>query len=370
MNEQRTIDRTAALDEVVTSILEEAGLATAVTVVADTPDGRIERAYGTRYDGAPAALTDLVPLYCTAKPVLALAFLGLAEERGVSVDAPLSSELPWLAGHWIGEHTFADLLGHRTTLYRLGGLLPMATEPGARGELLRHLPAPSEEDGIGYADFGAWYLLGQAVEHWTRRDFREVAFERVLRPYGLTLRDLNLGIPPAVFDQWQQDIAINLYRREETGLHPLVAEGCAIWACEWNPAFTGYGTVPGLVAFYRAVLADRAGAGVAFSQPVAAAATTAGERFFDVRLDHDSRYGLGFMTDMELFRCGPAASPRSFGQSGVGAGSLAFADPDHDLAVAIVVNAVFDETLDLMERRPDLVAAVYRDLGLPVEATR
>ncbi|MEI2701338.1 MAG: serine hydrolase domain-containing protein [Baekduia sp.] len=344
------------------------GMGTSVLLVAETADARVERAYGVRYDDRPAAVSDLVPLYCSAKPVLALAFLSICAERGIDLDTRLRELLPWMEEHWIGAHTYAELLGHRTSIHRLGAVFPMATEPGRRGDLLRHLPEPGPDDQPGYADFGAWYLLAQTVETLTKTDFRQVAVERVLAPYGIDLRDLNLGIPPALFERWREDISINLYRRRDSGLHPLAAEGAAIWACEWNPAFAAYGTPVGLVQLYRAVLADREGAGRVISAELARLATSPGEVFYDARLGHDSRYGLGFMADMRLFHGGPSVSPRSFGQSGVGAGSLAFADPDCDLAASIVINTVFDEQPDLLHERPRLVSALYRDFGLSEEA--
>lgn len=359
--------KTPHFDEAVANILDREKLATSLIAVADSPTGRIERTYGMRYDDRPASLEDIAALYCTAKPILSLAFLSLAEERGLDLDMQLDATLPWMSGHWIGRLSYADLLGHRTTLHRLGAVIPMAAEPAIRGDLLRQLPEGTEEDGIGYADFGAWYVLAQTVEFWTNRDFRGVVFERVLQPYGIRLDELNLGIPSAQFYEWYPRLSLNMYRREDSGFHPLAAEGAPIWACEWNPTSCSYGTADGLVKLYRGVLADREGAGRVLSHELAVAATTPGESFYDVRLKHDSRYGLGFMADMSLFRCGPDVSPRSFGQSGVGAGSLAFADPEHDLAVAVLINSVHDETPTLLNLRHTLVTALYRDLGLPTK---
>ncbi len=355
-----------ALDNAVEAVLARGDLATGVTVVAETPAGSLQRAYGTRFDGAPTAVDDITCLYCATKPVTALAALSLVEEGRLSLDASLAEHLPWLADHWIGRLTVEDLLNHRTNLHRVGAVLPMATEPSRRAALLLSLPEVDLEGTRAYSDFGAWFLLSHVVEAVAGEDFRDFAHRRVIAPYGIDERDLNLGIPPELLGPWRPDISINVYRREDTGLHPLAAEAAAIWACEWNPPFSSYGSARGLAQFYRGVLNDRAGAGTAVSQVTAVDATTARATYHDPRFEREASFGLGFMTNMPLFRLGDAPSERSFGHAGIGGGAVAWADPDHDLAAAIVVNAVFDELPDLLEARASIVSGIYDALDLDV----
>lgn len=353
-----------ALDSAVQTVLARGDLATSVTVVAETPDGRIERAYGTRFDGASAAVDDIACLYCATKPVSALAALALVEEGRLQLGATLEELLPWLKNHWIGRLTVEDLLNHRTNLHRVGAVLPMATEPSRRAAMLLSLPEVDLADTRAYSDFGAWFLLSHVVEVAAGEDFRDFAHMRVMAPYGIDERDLNLGMPPELFEAWRPQISINVYRREETGLHPLAAEAAPIWACEWNPPFSSYGSARGLAQLYRGVLDDRAGAGRVLTQDRANDATTARDVYFDPRFERDASFGLGFMTNMPLFRLGDSPSERSFGHAGIGGGAVAFADPEHDLVAAIVVNAVFDELPDLLEARGGMVDGIYDALGV------
>lgn len=357
-----------ALDNAVEAVLARGDLATSVVVVAETPHARVERAYGTRFDDAPAAVDEIACLYCAAKPVVALAALSLAEEGRLGLGGALEQYLPWLAGHWIGRLTVEDLLNHRTNLHRVGAVVPMATEPSKRAAMLLALPEVDLEGTRAYSDFGAWYLLSHVVEVVAQEDFRDFAHKRVVEPYGIDERDLNLGIPPELFEAWRPQISINVYRREETGLHPLAAEASSIWACEWNPPFSTYGSARGLVQFYRGVLEDRAGAGRVVSAATAIDATTGREVYHDPRFERDASFGLGFMTNMPLFRLGDAPSERSFGHAGIGGGAVAFADPEHDLAAAIIVNAVFDDMPDLLEARASLVSGIYDALGVATDA--
>jgi hypothetical protein len=56
-------------------------------------------------------------------------------------------------------------------------------------------------------------------------------------------------------------------------------------------------------------------------------------------------------------------SPSSFGHSGNVGSSFAFADPEHDLAVAVVFNGIVDSESSFL-RRPAVVGSLYHDLGL------
>ncbi len=86
-------------------------------------------------------------------------------------------------------------------------------------------------------------------------------------------------------------------------------------------------------------------------------------RVFDEVLDRECEYGLGFMTDLAHHAFGPVCSPSSFGHSGNVGSSFAFADPEHDLAVAVVFNGIVDSESSFL-RRPAVVGSLYHDLGL------
>ena len=355
---------TPLLDAAIQRILGRGDMATSAVLVADSPAGVVERAYGTRHDDRPAGLTDLHNLYCATKPAFAVTLLSLMQEGRLALDDRVDKYLQWTAGHWIGALTVEDLLTHNNNMHRVGAIVPVIAEPTLRGQVLKQLPEEPLEGTRGYSDFGGWFLLAHIAEVATGQDYRDLNLAYVNERYDIPERELNLGIPPELFDEWLPDISFNLYSRGETARHPLAAEGASIWACDWNAPNSGYGSARGLVAFYKALLADVRGAGRALQPDMAQRAVTPGDTFDDQRLQHPASYGLGLMVNMPLFRLGPAPSPSSFGHVGVGGGALGFVDPEHDLVVAIVFNVVFDEAPDLLVERGNAISALYADLGL------
>lgn len=338
-----------------------------MVIVAEAGGRRLERTYGERFDGRPVVATDLTALYCSTKPVLAIAALRLVEEGVLSLDAELAQSLHWLRGHWIGKLTLAQILSHDSNIHRIGFVLPLLVEPDLRVAKLLELPEePLEQTGRAYSDVSGWFLLGHLIEEVTGLDFRHLARVAVLDRYGIDLRALNLGIPHDRFDEWRSEIAPSLYRVDDEALRPLATEACRIWACEWNPALAGYGTAAGLVALYRGLLGDLAGAGVVLGSEMLRSATTPGPVYSDPRLMRDVSFGYGFMTDLTLFRLGDGPSHGSFGHMGMGGCSLGFADPECDLAAAVVINAVYEETPELLDRRVPVIDAIYGELGLRV----
>jgi len=81
-------------------------------------------------------------------------------------------------------------------------------------------------------------------------------------------------------------------------------------------------------------------------------------------------WGLGFIANSLIYagnenapyQYGPHASPRAFGHSGNQA-SAGFADPEHALAVVVVVNGMPGEAAHQARMR-GILAAIYEDLGL------
>ena len=141
---------------------------------------------------------------------------------------------------------------------------------------------------------------------------------------------------------------------------------------ETNPAHGGYSNAGDLATFYSALLAGLSDDG---SPALPSAATlrefcrTVRPPTFDVVLDRVCPYGLGFMTSLDQHAFGEACSPNSFGHSGNVGTSFAFADPDHGLAVGVVLNGLVDYETAFLRRRA-LVRALYLDLDDLVDSSR
>lgn len=90
---------------------------------------------------------------------------------------------------------------------------------------------------------------------------------------------------------------------------------------------------------------------------------------FDETFKHTMDWALGFIVnsarygpDTVPYGFGPHASGRAFGHGG-SQSSIAFADPEHSLAVAVICNGTPGEAKH-QRRMRQVLAAVYEDLGL------
>ena len=133
---------------------------------------------------------------------------------------------------------------------------------------------------------------------------------------------------------------------------------------EVNPAHGGYSNARDLALFYSALLAQLDGAGnpaLPTAATLAAFCRTVRAPVFDVVLDRECPYGLGFMTSLDQHAFSEVCSPESFGHSGNVGTSFAFAEPDRALAVGVVLNGLVDHETAFLRRRA-LVRAIYLDL--------
>jgi CubicO group peptidase (beta-lactamase class C family) len=133
---------------------------------------------------------------------------------------------------------------------------------------------------------------------------------------------------------------------------------------EANPAHGGYTTSLDLAHLYGALLRARSGEevdGLPSPETVRAFTSPQRPRSFDGVLGRECTYGFGFMTDLAEHAFGSRCPATSFGHSGNVGSTFAFADPERDVAVAVVFNGIVDPDSAFL-RRPALVAAVYRDL--------
>jgi CubicO group peptidase (beta-lactamase class C family) len=90
---------------------------------------------------------------------------------------------------------------------------------------------------------------------------------------------------------------------------------------------------------------------------------------FDQTFQHEIDWGLGFTIDSNRYGAetipygfGRHASPSTFGHGG-SQSSVAFADPEHGLVVALVCNGRPGEARHNRRAR-DIHSAIYEDLGL------
>jgi CubicO group peptidase (beta-lactamase class C family) len=322
----------------------------------------LDTAVGRTHRHEPFTRDTLSALYCTAKPLVAVAVLRLVADDELSLDDRLGDVIDGLEVPWIADRTVEEVLAHTAGLHVINTVLARILPPRSRaGWLYASEPPAGWRFGIdrSYAEFGAWYLLGQAIESLTGEPYDAYVRRAVLDPYGVPADDLVVRFDEATHARLTPRISATY----DLTLHqpvPLLAEVGPETACEWNPAFGSYGTMGAMATFYEGLLADLDGSDLVLPADLLAEATTARLPLtHDVTLDRPAGFGLGFMTPLSSHFFGDRPSPRAFGHAGQGGTSFAMADPDAGVVAAVLFNAGLDADTALSFRRVNLVDAIY-----------
>lgn len=359
-------DAFAELVERITREADEGFFHTAAQLVVVHGDECVlDIAVGRTHLHEPFRRDTLSALYCTAKPIVAVAVLRLVADEELSLDDRLGDVVDGLDAPWIADRTVEQVLGHTAGLHVMNTVLArILPERSREGWLTASEPPVAWRFGTdrAYAEFGGWYLLGRAIESLTGQPYEAFVREAVLEPYGVDPDDLVVRFDAPTFERLHDRISATFDLTMDQPV-PLLAEVGPETACEWNPSFGSYGTMGAMATFYRGLLRDLDGAGSVLPAELLADSVAARLPLnHDVTLDRDAAFGLGFMAPLSSHFFGERPSTRAFGHAGQGGTSFAMADPDHDLVIAVLFNAGLDADTALSYRRVNLVDAVYRSI--------
>lgn len=326
----------------------------------------LDVAVGRTHLHEPFRTDTLSALYCTAKPLIAVAVLALVADDELSLHDRLADVVPGLETPWLADRSVEEVLAHTAGLHELNTVLARILPPDLREAWLHVSPPPTGwRFGVdrSYAEFGGWFLLGKVIEESGETPYGEFVADRVLAPYGVPSGELVVHFDEERFAELRPRISATFDLTLERPV-PLLAEVGERTACEWNPAFGSYGTMRAMAAFYRGVLGDLGGGGNVLPAELASEATTARLPLSDdVTLGRPAGFGLGFMTPLSSHHFGDAPSEAAFGHAGQGGTSFAWADPERDLVAAVLFNSGLDADTALSYRRVHLVDALYRAVG-------
>jgi CubicO group peptidase (beta-lactamase class C family) len=359
-------DPYAALVERLEGEAEEGFFHTAAQVVVRRGgETLLDASVGRTHLHEPFTDDTLSALYCTAKPVVAVAVLRLIAEDELSRDDRLGDVVDDLPASWIADRTIEQVLGHTAGLHVVNTILARILPPRSRQTWV-DASTPPEGWRFGtdraYSEFGGWFMLGRVIESLTEEPFDRYVRRAVLDPYGVAADDLVLRIEGDEHARLAPRISATLDLTMDQPV-PLLAEVGPETAAEWNPSFGAYGTMGAMATFYEGLLADLSGADVVLPAELLTEATaTRGPILEDVTLGRPAGFGLGFMTPLSSHFFGDGPSERAFGHAGQGGTSFAMADPEHDLVAAVLFNAGLDADTALSFRRVHLVDAIYRGL--------
>ena len=317
---------------------------------------------GLGHDVSPETI---FKVYCSIKPVTTLAVAHLVEAGRVDLEEPLQAALPGFRVLARGDVTLRHVLTHTAGLQYPSAVSMELLPPHERRPFLERFPGqPGWRVGAdaAYSEYFAWQLVGWLVEAVTRQPLREHLRAAVLDP--LALDDTWVGMTHDEYRANLERLGVNFDLHGGWQAFPLLVERTERVCCETNCSYGGYTNARDLARLYSALLAQRQGA----SNPALPSTATldafcsqARARTYDSVLERECEFGLGFMTNLVDHRFGVECSPESFGHSGNIGSSFAFADPQRQLAVAVIFNGIVDQDSSFL-RRPALVHAIYADL--------
>ncbi|HEX2039551.1 MAG TPA: serine hydrolase domain-containing protein [Acidimicrobiales bacterium] len=307
-------------------------------------DTVFETAVGESRPGVPMRPDAALPWHSISKVVTALAVARQWERRAIGLDDPVASHLPAFSA----DATVRHLLTHT------GGLrnaeLAAAETDGRSWRQSLEIACAAGSDGrrARYQPRGAFLVLAELVRLIDGRPFDEYAREDVLRPLGLERSGFLLPAEP-------------MY--DTSGDEPTELPA----ADAVRPSSGVVGPAADLALLFERV---RLGGDPVVSTPVVEAMTArhrVGQRdeTFGVVLD----WGLGFIVNSWQYQRRPPpygfgnrASPRAFGHGG-SESSIAFADPEHGVVVALVCNGMPGEKVNHRRTQP-VLDAVFEGLDL------
>jgi CubicO group peptidase (beta-lactamase class C family) len=301
-----------------------------------------------------------VLVWSATKGPAAACVLHAMQERSITLDIPVADVWPDFAANGKGEITIGQALSHQSGV----PMLDRTASVLDHGEVARAIAeqAPLWEPGtaVGYGPRLYGFLLDELVRRIAGRALGEYWREVFADPLGL---DFWIGVPDETVakvapifppkaappkDRFYTafvtpgSLTLRAFGSPE-GLKSVAAMNAPEGRRASLPGFGGIGTAAALAKFYAMLAAGGALDGRTYFQPETLAwmSTTLGQGDDRVLLT-DTAFSAGFMRDpissegkklRAIF--GPSLS--AFGHPGAG-GSHAFADPEHRIAFAYVMN--------------------------------
>lgn len=299
------------------------------------------------------------------KPLTAMSIARLWEQGKLGLDDRVAQYIPEFGTLGKEPITILHLLNHTA------GFRPVDTgwpDVSWNESLQRIYDTPLEENWqigktAGYHVTSSWFILGEILQRVEGKPYSELMRELILEPLGMT--GSWLGMPADVYEQVQENIAY-VYQRERGG-NELTDWHEAQRCITPSPGGNARGPIRELGWFYECLLNQ----GMPLFEPQTVEAMTSRHRVdeFDLTLQHKVDYGLGFIVNSNRYGAstvpygfGQYASEETFGHGG-SQSSIAFADPERELVVAVVANGRAGEPKH-QRRAKEINDAIYEDLRL------
>ena len=363
----------SSLEEVESRLLEEqlAGLqlGTQLTI---SVNGQVttDIAIGNALPGVPLTSDSLSIWKSSGKPVAAVAVMQLVERDKIDLDDPVTRFIPEFASHGKAPITIHHLLTHTGGFREERFLLP---DDEWQAVIAHIADTPLEEDWVpgetaGYHSLSSWFILAEIVQIVDGSRFADYVREHIFKPLGMD--DCWIGMPTEVYDRYLD--AGRIAALPDTSRDPvdLGQHHTKEAITPTNPGGGLCGPANQLVRLYEMFLGGGERDGVRVLEPETVGHMTARHRvgMMDQTFRYPMQWGLGLILEPPdrkgrmPYGYGRHASPQAFGHAGRQS-SVAFADPAHDLAVALAFVGMPGE-MEHQRRIDAVLTSLYEELGL------
>jgi CubicO group peptidase (beta-lactamase class C family) len=324
---------------------------------------------GQSRPGVPMTRDTIMIWLSATKPVTAVCIAQLWERGLLRLDDPVVRHIPEFTGGGKEAITLRHLLTHTAGIRAAANNFTRDSWEVTLNKIYAAKVEPGWVPGqkAGYHVASTWFVLGELVRRIDGRPFEHYVREEIFLPLGMI--DSWVGMPVDRYAEYGNRIGI--MQNTDPAFTPAHAWDTPEMAALCKPGGNGRGPMRELVRFYQMLLNAGSLDGVRILAPQTVEAMTARHRvgMYDHSFKHIMDWGLGFIVnnnqygiDTIRYGYGPRASWRTFGHSGHRS-SVAFADPKHQLAVALVFNGTPAEEAHDQRVRAALTA-LYEDLGL------
>ena len=297
--------------------------------------------------GTPVTRQTVMPFFSSAKPITAVAIGILADSGRLDFDDPVSKFIPEFSTHGKDRVTIAHLLNHTSGLADDS----LADNGSDKEEVIDRLSATPLVDGwvpgerAAYLPTAGWHLLGEIVERQSGVAFDDFVQDFILDPIGM--KSTIPSVDVATANELGEALSVmHISRKGQSSIHPaFTPEKLGRFT---RPGSGFHGTASDLSAFYATLLnggVSESGERVVTQETLTRLTTRSHDGILDETFGIVMDRGLGF--GISSNRHGPAvpygysryASDDTFGHGGKES-STGFADPDRELSVALIFNAM------------------------------
>jgi CubicO group peptidase (beta-lactamase class C family) len=325
-------------------------------VVADLALGRARGDVDMRTDS-------MMTWFSMTKAVTAVAVAQQWERGALDPDDAVMRHLPEFGAAGKERITIRHLLTHTAGLANADGILEGTPWLESRADNLARIYAatPEYEPGTraGYHPAAGMSVLGEVVARVSGVPYDRYVREEIFGPLGMD--DCWVGLPADRYEAYGDRIG---FMHTTSGGAPERLRGMdsARVLAEPMPGANGRGPMNQLGRFYEMLAGHGRRDGVRVLAPATVAAIAARHRteMLDESYGVVMDWGLGLVIDW--YATGRYSSRRAFGHGGHQS-SVAFCDPEHDLAVAVVCNGMPGR--ERHSARLDAISsAIYVDAGI------